>query len=321
MINFQVNHYSQMIPHGKRRQAIDQALTNKWAQAAHLLFLDSFMQESKWKSDELAFHGGTSLHLSWRSPRYSEDLDFLLSRTAKGAAQVVNNATKRVQARFRAIDPDFTVQVKDRTKDEDRMQVFNITVSHPRIVGNAMIKVEFWKTDPAYLQNYPTEFKTPVAAGDLAGTISYPVPAASLATAYADKLVAFATRPQLKWRDIFDLWWIGTQSNAQIDRNQMYTQFLQNIQAYTPLKGLSPHKALLEFLQHDRQQVINKADPDLRNWLPDALWKVLHPTGVIQMVDYVRSELQSVHDAIEYQIASQAQDVPTDKAIAEIPKG
>ena len=101
----------------------------------------------------------------------------------------------------------------------------------------------------------------------------------------------------------------------------MYTQFLQNIQAYTPLKGLPPHKALLEFLQHDRQQVINKADPDLRNWLPDGLWKVLHPAGVIQMVDYVRSELQSVHDAIEYQIASQAQDVPTDKAIAEIPKG
>ncbi len=98
-----------MIPQGKRRQAIDQALTNKWAQAAHLLFLDSFMQESKWKSDELAFHGGTSLHLSWRSPRYSEDLDFLLSRTAKGAAQVVNNATKRCLVR-EGYDPHYGVR-------------------------------------------------------------------------------------------------------------------------------------------------------------------------------------------------------------------
>lgn len=289
-----------MIPQGKRRQAIDHTLSNKWAQAAHVLFLDSFMQEAQWKSDELAFHGGTSLHLSWRSPRYSEDLDFLLSRAAKGAAQVVENATKRVQARFRAMDPEFIVQVKDRTKDEDRMQVFNITVSHPRVVGNAMVKVEFWKTEPTYLQQYPTEFKTPMAVGDLAGTISYPVPAARLATAYADKLVAFATRPHLKWRDIFDLWWIGTQTNAHIDRDQLYTQFLANIRAYTPLKGLEPHKALLEFLKQDRQDVIKKADPDLRNWLPDGLWKALHPNGVIQMVDYVRAELQLVHDAIEH---------------------
>lgn len=35
-------------------------------------------------------------------------------------------------------------------------------------------------------------------------------PGATLATAYADKLTAFATRPNLKWRDVFDLWWIGT---------------------------------------------------------------------------------------------------------------
>jgi hypothetical protein len=53
-------------------------------------------------------------------------------------------------------------------------------VSHPRIVGNALIKVKFWKTGPAYLQNYPTEFKTAMAVRDLAGTISYPVSAARL---------------------------------------------------------------------------------------------------------------------------------------------
>lgn len=166
-------------------------------------------------------------------------------------------------------------------------------------MGNAMIKVEFWKTEPTYLHNYPTEFKTPVAPGDLVGTISYPVPAARLATAYADKLVAFATRPRLKWRDIFDLWWIGTQTNADIDRKQLQAQFLANIEAYTPLKGLEPHKALLEFLKQDRQEIITKADPDLRNWLPDGLWRALHPNGVIQMVDYVQAEVQRVHDAIE----------------------
>jgi len=288
-----------MLPKTTRKQAITQHLANKWAQAAHALFLDSLMREVKWKPGEMAFHGGTSLHLSWRSPRYSEDLDFLLSRTAKDVNQVVAKATKHVESKFRRFDPEFTVQLKDRTKNEDRMQVFNLSVSHPRIVGNAMVKVDFWKTEDGYLNNYPTELKTPFALGDLSGIISYPVPAAKLTTAYADKLVAFATRPHLKWRDIYDLWWIGTQTNTDLDREQICMQFQHNISAYTPLNGLAPHKALLEFLKIDRQLIINKADPDLKLWLPDALWNVIYPDGVNQMVDYVRAELQTLHDEIE----------------------
>lgn len=288
-----------MLPKGNRRQAMHPDLSCKWAQAAHVMFLDSLMREVEWTPDEMAFHGGTNLHLSWNSPRYSEDLDFLLSREAKNVARVVTNATKHVQTRFRRFDPQFSVQVKDRTKDEDRMQVFALTISHPRVVGSTMVKAEFWKAEAIYLQNYPTEFKTPIASGDLAGSISYPVPAAKLSTAYADKLVAFATRPHLKWRDIFDLWWIGTQTNTVMDRGRLCDQFLMNIQAYTPLKGLAPHKALLEFINIDRDYIIKKADPDLKNWLPDALWKVLHPKGVEQMVDFVRVELLDIHNQIE----------------------
>jgi hypothetical protein len=41
------------------------------------------------------------------------------------------------------------------------------------------------------------------------------LPAATLQSSYVDKLTAFATRPFLKMRDIFDFWWIS--NNAQFE--------------------------------------------------------------------------------------------------------
>jgi len=41
--------------------------------------LDALMSDASLTSRQIAFHGGTSLHFSWRSPRRSEDLDFLVT--------------------------------------------------------------------------------------------------------------------------------------------------------------------------------------------------------------------------------------------------
>ena len=48
----------------------------EWAQLAHVSYLHALMNQSTWRVGQIAFHGGTSLHLSWHSPRHSEDLDF-----------------------------------------------------------------------------------------------------------------------------------------------------------------------------------------------------------------------------------------------------
>jgi Nucleotidyl transferase AbiEii toxin, Type IV TA system len=94
------------------------------------------------------------------------------------------------------------------------------------------------------------------------------VPAATLETAYADKLTAFATRPYLKWRDVYDLWWIGTQSHAKVDVRNVAAQFVHDITAYTPVDNLSPAAALRRFLLNDRMELAGKADPDLKRFLP-----------------------------------------------------
>ena len=99
--------------------------------------------------------------------------------------------------------------------------------------------------------------------------------------------VAFATRPYLKWRDLYDLWWIGTQTTTRLDMPTLCRQFLHNLGAYNTLQGLPPAEALALFLSHNRQALVAQADPDLKTWLPEALWKQLQGDGVRQMVDYV----------------------------------
>jgi len=45
------------------------------AASAQYQFLDALMADPQIQYEQIAFHGGTSLHFSWRSPRLSEDLD------------------------------------------------------------------------------------------------------------------------------------------------------------------------------------------------------------------------------------------------------
>jgi hypothetical protein len=229
----------------------------------------------------------------------SEDLDFLMTKNAASIHAVVEQACSRTQEAFRADDPDFNVEIQDKTTNEDRMVSYHLKVAHPGYLGKALIKVEFWKVDREYLAKYPVELRTPIQAGDMVSRISNPVPAATLETAYCDKLTAFATRPFLKWRDIYDLWWIGTQTDARLETASVVRQFLHNVSAYETIQRLPPAQALRKFLDSDPAEIVKKADPDLKRWLPAALWEKLHPRVTTEMVEYVRHALRSVADAIE----------------------
>ena len=205
----------------------------------------------------------------------------------------------KTEEAFRADDPDFMVEVRDKTKKEDRMISYEVKISHPDYLGKTLVKVEFWRVDPEYLMNYPVEMRAPIEAGDIVSRISNPVPAATLETAYCDKLTAFATRPYLKWRDIYDLWWIGTQTDSKLDLSTVTAQFLHNVTAYTTVDNLTPAQALRKFLNNDPAEILRKADPDLKRWLPESLWGRLHPQVTAQMVTYVRDSLENVANAIE----------------------
>jgi predicted nucleotidyltransferase component of viral defense system len=281
------------------RRPLTPELASKWAASAQYQFLDALMADPQIQYQQIAFHGGTSLHFSWRSPRLSEDLDFLIARSAADLGTIVELAGQKVAEAFRSENPGFTVEIQDRTRREERMISYDLRVAHEEYLGKALIKVEFWRVSPEYLAQYPVELRSPIQPGQMVSRISNPVPAATLETAYCDKLTALATRPYLKWRDIYDLWWIGTQTDARLDLSSVTRQFLHNVSAYRTIDDLSPAQALRKFLKNDPAEVLEKADPDLRRWLPTVLWEKMHPRVTGEMVEYVRGALQSVADAIE----------------------
>jgi predicted nucleotidyltransferase component of viral defense system len=280
-------------------QPLSPDLSADWAASAQYYFLDALMADPQIQYEQIAFHGGTSLHFSWRSPRLSEDLDFLVARNAADINAIVERAGKKVAEVFESEDPRFEIEIKHKSRHQERMISYDLRVSHAGYLGKALIKVEFWRVSPEYLAQYPVELRSPIRPGEMVSRISNPVPAATLETAYCDKLTALATRPYLKWRDIYDLWWIGSQTDATLDVPTVVRQFLHNIGAYQTIDGLSPAQALRKFLENDPEEMLEKADPDLRRWLPKALWDKMHPRVTAEMVKYVRGAVLSVADAIE----------------------
>lgn len=282
-----------------RAQPLSPQESTAWARRAQIAALEGLMTSSAWTCQQVAFHGGTSLHLSWQSPRFSEDLDFLLSNQVQDVEKTLEEVRAQVQLAFDAIDPAYVVELKNKTRDAGRLPRFDLLVGHPAYMGKARIKLEFWRVDEDYLAQYPTTFRSPLTPGDMVSEVAHPVPAGTLVAAFCDKLTAFATRPHLKWRDIYDLWWIGTQSNTPLDTTEVVAQFLHNLSAYSPVQDLSPAMALRLFLKRDVSDLLKAADTDLQPWLPPSLWKNLQGRPMEDMVGYVRQVLSIVAEALE----------------------
>lgn len=282
-----------------KRQPTPPSLLRAWSTAIQFRFAEALPLVTAWTCHEIAFHGGTSLNMSWGSPRYSEDLDFLLSRdSVPDLEDVMKKAAKRIEAAMLLDHPGVQIDVRQKTRPDARLQHFQIVASHPAYLERCMVKVEFWPVDADYLKRYESEFVFPVRQGDIITRSSSPLPAATLKSAYADKLTAFATRPYLKWRDIFDIWWIDQQCKA--DPHDVADRFLDHVKGYETIEGLAPAQALEHFLQtHDVESVIEKADPDLKRWLPDLLWETLWPNGVRQMVHTAFDRIRTVADIVQ----------------------
>lgn len=292
----------------KSRKPLDPITARKWSDLGHMAFIDALTSSAVLRTNQFAFHGGTSLHLSWQSPRFSEDLDFLLSRDeGEKMPFIMKKVERRMVEILRAEDPGFDIEIRDKTKPGSNLLDHLIVVSHSDYIGTSKVKAEFWQVETEYLDKFETAFAYPVKHGDLVSRVSQPLPAATLEAAYADKLTAFATRRHLKWRDIFDLWWIGRQS--EIDVPAMADRFLHHITAFQTHDNLSPGDALRKFLDRDPTEIASEADPDLKKWLPPALWNTLKGRGVDQMVSHVRQSIEIIVNEIELRQPAPAGDV------------
>jgi predicted nucleotidyltransferase component of viral defense system len=176
------------------------------ASAMHAAILDNLFRETNWVAEQAVFHGGTALALARKSPRFSEDLDFMMTKeAAQELDAVIQKVRERVSLRMASQYDGGRVTLKGPKGEE--VTSWNFKWEHPNKRGKVMVKVEFLVTEAALLKGYQSFHMVPTSRGALGVSVLVPVP--ELISAWADKVKAIATRPAFKWRDAFDISWIA----------------------------------------------------------------------------------------------------------------
>jgi len=229
----------------KKRENLTAAMKAEISSFLQAMLLDGLMEAKQWTTRDLVFHGGTSIHLVWNSPRYSEDLDFMISsERAEDLSAAVEASATRISEKIKSPDApprigamaDAAITVTSSNKkmeNENRnLLVFDVKWTHPTKHGTVRVKLEFYAVPPQVLHSYqsgqgfqgsgiPEMGLQPAVRADILPDrklfmaedllVQESVPVATPQSIYGDKVVALAMRPYLKHRDFFDLWWLRTQ--------------------------------------------------------------------------------------------------------------
>lgn len=216
-----------------------------------VLLLDAMVASGSWV--DATFQGGTSLCLVHGSPRFSEDLDFILgtdkglnrmlSATATRLTNTLRVALPGAQVKFSARDDDFEVEAAKNPR------TYTMTVSHPDWYRAIKVKVEFWVADPDAVKQYEAglvtaKLLTALESGVPLRMVLAPVfvNTATLEEILVDKVHALACRAYMKHRDIFDLWWLAQQGVTEW-QEQVVKRYPNHAQMYAdspPLEQLGP---------------------------------------------------------------------------------
>lgn len=253
-------------------------------QALHVATLDALMASRRWEPGDLVFQGGTSLHLAYGSPRYSEDLNFLVDSSLN-----LQSIAAAVQARLEGMSwlvPQGAKLVVSKAKDARNPHTFVVAIGGPDLIGAVRVKVELWRApEPSVSAVKTTVSSIRLVSGAASGLQTF-VPTAELPELYVDKVFALGARPYLKARDVFDLHWLVSHDAAGVCTPQSLRVRL----ATYPDETMG---AWLVKAQARRAELASSADPieaDLRRWLPSS-WPL---TGAA-----VQSMVQSAISALD----------------------
>jgi len=227
--------------------------------------LAALMASRRWEPGELAFQGGTCLHLAYGSARFSEDLDFMV----RGGLSL-KGLSREVQKRLRlpaGLAPDLAVSVTP-IKDERNPHSFYVTLSGAHVIGSAKVKIELWQTPASAMQ--ALSIKVSTIASDMGQVF---VPALSLNEIFADKVYALGGRERIKPRDVFDLWWLCEQGVASPTPELLGTR----LGIYPAASGLLAdaaqgwmQSAAARLTELQAAGALERVAHDLKRWLPSS---------------------------------------------------
>lgn len=225
----------------------------------------ALMDSRRWEPGDLAFQGGTSLHLAHGSARFSEDLDFMV----RGGLSL-DGLSKEVQKKLRLpadVPADLSVAVTPG-RDARNPHIFYVTLSGPLVVGSVRVKIELWQTQAAALKSLQLKISTVTSPAGQAF-----VPTLTLAEVFADKVYALGGRDRIKPRDVFDLWWLCEKEKPHLTASAMRTRleiYPVDSGALQDTKVAWLANAALRLQDLQAKRAAKDVASDLKRWLPSS---------------------------------------------------
>jgi predicted nucleotidyltransferase component of viral defense system len=183
----------------------------------------------------VVFQGGTALRLCYGGERYSEDLDFVCGKAGSYVDRIefdrlVGDALETTRTSLHrdfAIDPD-RIDLK-RPSNPMGIKSDTVSVAAWQIVvpigptprsPKSRINIEF-----ANVPSYDSGPSVVRATQGLVQVQDVILTAESADEILADKAVALTARKVLKYRDVWDVWYLVDKLNAQADRDIVTRKF------------------------------------------------------------------------------------------------
>jgi predicted nucleotidyltransferase component of viral defense system len=181
------------------------------------------------------FQGGTALRLCYNGERYSEDLDFVCGRSGsyfgdvefKELIEAALETTKKTLSRDFGIASDLISLKKPEHPDLVKQapvivatwQIIVPVDATPR-APKSRIKIEF--------ANVPAYETKPVPVRATPGLVQVQdiiLNAETPNEILADKAVALTAREAMKYRDVWDVWYLQNKLGASVDREVVHKKF------------------------------------------------------------------------------------------------
>jgi predicted nucleotidyltransferase component of viral defense system len=202
-------------------------------EAIHLHLLSALSEAGVLR--HVVFQGGTALRLCYGGERYSEDLDFVCGKAGSYVDNIefeklVERAletTKKTLHRDFAIKPDdillkqppFPMVIRSDSAKVAAWQI-SVPIAPLRHSPKSRIKIEF--------ANVPSYDSGPNVAKAVPGLVQMEDVILAVESAneiLADKAVALTARQALKYRDVWDVWYLTNRLNAEVERDVVANKF------------------------------------------------------------------------------------------------
>jgi len=206
---------------------------NLMKEAIHLHLLSALSEAGILQ--HVIFQGGTALRLCYGGERYSEDLDFICGKSGAYLKDVELDTLvdKALETTKRTLQRDF---------DIDATKIALKRPAQPELVKGSKVSVAAWqivvpvnptpKTPKSRIKiefaNVPSYDYKPVAVSATPGLVQIQDVILNVETPneiLADKAVALTARAALKFRDVWDVWFLVNKLGAAPDRNLVLKKF------------------------------------------------------------------------------------------------